>query len=36
MIRDRASFKDLSILLAVLLAGLYLTFEYDLFNTRMA
>src|SRR6202041_2609921 len=32
MIRYRTSLKDLSILLAVLLVGLYLTFEYDLFK----
>jgi diguanylate cyclase (GGDEF)-like protein len=32
IIKNRTSLKDLSILLAVLLVGLYLTFEYDLFK----
>jgi diguanylate cyclase (GGDEF)-like protein len=32
MIRHRNSLKDISILIAVLLVGLYLTFEYDIFK----
>ncbi|HEY4359036.1 MAG TPA: EAL domain-containing protein [Acidobacteriaceae bacterium] len=32
VIRHRRSFKDISILIAVLLAGLYWTFEYDIFK----
>ena len=32
MIRHRKSLKDFSILLAVILVGLYLTFEYDIFK----
>ena len=32
MIRHRASLKDVSILIAVFLAGLYWTFEYDIFK----
>ncbi len=32
MIRYRTSLKDISILIAVALVGLYLTFEYDLFK----
>src|SRR5580698_417783 len=30
--RYRTSLKDISVLIAVLLVGLYLTFEYDLFK----
>jgi diguanylate cyclase (GGDEF)-like protein len=32
MIRHRNSLKDISILIAVILVGLYLTFEYDIFK----
>jgi diguanylate cyclase (GGDEF)-like protein len=32
MVRHRTSLKDLSVLIAVMLVGLYLTFEYDLFK----
>src|ERR1700723_340945 len=32
MISHRASLKDVSILIAVFLAGLYWTFEYDIFK----
>jgi hypothetical protein len=31
MIRYRTSLKDASMVLAVILVGLYVTFEYDLF-----
>jgi diguanylate cyclase (GGDEF)-like protein len=34
MIRHRASFKDVSILIAVFLSGLYWTYEYDIFKNH--
>lgn len=32
MIRYRTSLKDISVLIAVVLVGLYLAFEYDIFK----